>query len=368
MLKDKKKITFLIPTLSGGGSEGLCVNLANALNRNGWEVNLIALNTKNSVYHDRLDKNVDFINLNVKHALYSPYRLSKYLITNKPRKILIFNYELTVITIIIKRLLGIEIKIISRNRNTMSHVQNRPGSFWVKFIVNPLVKYFYGSADHIINQCYDMRDDLLTIYPKITNKTSVIYNPINSIIEKHSKTINFCSLSSQDYILCVGRLERQKAFHFAIEGFARLAQEFSSIRLKIVGAGVLEEELKEFANNYGVRERVDFEGFKKNIIPYYLGAKVTLLTSLYEGFPNVLVESISLGKPVVAFDCQSGPREIVLDSINGYLVQYKNIEDLAEKLKISIKTKWDHVAVAESAERFSTENIIKAYEDRIQML
>ena len=368
MLKDKKKITFLIPSLSGGGSEGLCVNLANTLSQSGWEVNLIALNIKNSIYHDRLSKNVNFVILDVKHAVYSPYKIVKYLLANKPNKILIFNYELTIVTIFIKMLLGLKITIIARNRNTMSHVQNRPGGFWVKYIVNPLVKKFYGNADHIINQCEDMRDDLITIYPKIIDKTSVIYNPINQVIEEYSKTLDFAKPFSDEYLLCVGRLERQKAFHYAIEGFARLTKEFSSLRLKIVGAGILENNLKKCANDFGVRDRVDFEGFKKDIIPYYLGAKATLLTSLYEGFPNVLVESLALGKPVVAFDCQSGPREIVLDSVNGYLVEYKNIDDLAEKLKISIKKKWDYVAVAESAERFSMKNTIKAYEDRIRML
>ena len=94
----------------------------------------------------------------------------------------------------------------------------------------------------------------------------------------------------------MGRLERQKAFHYAIEGFARLTKEFSSLRLKIVGAGILENDLKKCANDFGVRDRVDFEGFKKDIIPYYLGAKATLLTSLYEGFPKDSMTRIATRK------------------------------------------------------------------------
>ena len=368
MLHDNKKITFLITSLSGGGSEGLSVNLANSLAKRGWEVNLIVLHMKNSVYHERLNKNVNFVILDTKHAVYSPYKLIKYLLTNKPKKILVFTYELTVITILIKKLLNLNITIIARNRNTMSHVQKRPGGLWVKLIVNPLVKIFYSYADHIINQCEGMRNDLLTIYPEISQKTSVIYNPINSIIEEYAKTQDLANKSSQEYILCVGRLDRQKAFHFAIEGFAKITQDFPKLRLKIVGKGILENELKRCAAEHDVQSKVDFEGFKKNMIPYYLDAEITLLTSLYEGFPNVLVESIALGTPIVAFDCQSGPKEIVLDSINGHLAIYKNVDNLAEKLKIAINTKWDTAVVAESAKRFSMLNTIKAYEDTIERL
>ena len=120
---EDKNITFLISSLSGGGSEALCVNLANSFAELGWKVNLVVLNMKNSVYHERLSNNVNFTILDVRHALYSPYKLIKYLLVNKPKKILVFTYELTSIIVLIKKLLGLNLKIIARNRNTMSLVQ-----------------------------------------------------------------------------------------------------------------------------------------------------------------------------------------------------------------------------------------------------
>ena len=134
-------------------------------------------------------------------------------------------------------------------------------------------------------------------------------------------------------MLCVGRLEKQKAFHYAIEAFAAVAKKFPNLRLKIVGKGRLENQLKQNAMDLGVSDRVDFEGFQKNMIPYYLNAKATILTSLYEGYPNVLIESITLRTPVIAFDCPSGPSEIIKDKINGYLVKYQDLEDLKIKLE-----------------------------------
>ena len=86
--------------------------------------------------------------------------------------------------------------------------------------------------------------------------------------------------------------KKPNAFHYAIEGFASIANQFPELRLKIVGRGELENALKRHAERYSVLNRVDFEGFQKNIINYYLFAKATLLTSFYEGFPNVLLNQL----------------------------------------------------------------------------
>ena len=119
-----------------------------------------------------------------------------------------------------------------------------------------------------------------------------------------------------------------------LEAFAGISNKFPNLRLKIVGQGRLESHLKQIAIDNGVKDLVDFEGFQKDMIPYYLNARATVLTSIYEGYPNVLVESITLRTPVVAFDCPSGPSEIVKDKINGYLVKYQDVKELKEKLNL----------------------------------
>ena len=86
----------------------------------------------------------------------------------------------------------------------------------------------------------------------------------------------------------MGRLEKQKAFNYAIEAFSGIKDNFPNLRLKIVGQGSLKQELKQKAIDLNVENRVDFEGFQKDIIPYYLHSKATVLTSIYEGYPNVL--------------------------------------------------------------------------------
>ncbi|WP_127470650.1 glycosyltransferase [Thiomicrorhabdus aquaedulcis] len=357
-----KKVTFLISSLAGGGAEGVCVNVANGLAEQGLQVDLVVLHLNNAAYHDRVSDKVNLVVLGVNHARYAGMALLKYILKQKPKTILVFNYELAVMLVMLRSIFYFKTRIIARNINTLSQKRNQAQGFWRKYVVKPLIDGFYCKVDHVINQCQAMREDLISLYPQLAEKSSVIYNPVAKHIEDYAKTHDLSQVEKQDYLLCVGRLEKQKAFHYAIEGFAGVANEFPNLRLKIVGQGSLEQVLKQCAVDLGVADRVDFEGFQKDMIPYYLHAEATVLTSLYEGFPNVLVESITLGTPVVAFDCQSGPSEIIHDGVNGYLVKYLDIEDFKNKLAKLINSNFDPLDVSASASKNSVLEVSKAYE------
>jgi len=333
-MNSNKKITLVISSLAGGGAEGVCVSIANSFSEKGWNVDLIILNLNNQVNYEKLANNVNLILLNVKYARYSPISLLRYIFTYKPKLFFIFNYELSVILLILRFLFRFKFKIISRNINTMSIKikKLKEKRFWSKYVVYNLISYFYKKNDYIVNQCYAMQRDLLKIYPELTNSTRVIYNPIPSHFENYANKEDLNKIKKKDYILCVGRLEKQKAFHYAIEAFAGITNQFPNLRLKIVGQGILLKQLKKVAESFNISAKVDFEGYQKNIIPYYLKAKVTILTSHYEGYPNVLIESIAMNTPVIAFDCMSGPNEIIQDGINGYLVKHLDTIDLKDKL------------------------------------
>jgi glycosyltransferase involved in cell wall biosynthesis len=358
---NNKKATFLISSLSGGGAEGVCVNVANGLTDIGWEVNLVVLHLKNSAYRDRVSEKVNLVVLGVNHARSSSLALLRYIRQNKPKTILVFNYELPVILVILRSLFRLKTKIVARNINTLSQQQALAKGFWLKYVVMPFVNKFYIKADHIINQCEAMREDLLALYPHNSIKSSVIYNPLAKHIEDYAQSIDLKGVDKHNYLLCIGRLEMQKGFHLAIEAFAKLSSEFPTLRLKIIGKGSLELELKELVLRLGIVDRVDFEGFQKDMIPFYLHAKATILTSLYEGFPNVLIESIGIGTPVVAFDCPSGPKEIIINGSNGYLVKNKCLIDLGDKLRLALNKQWDSSIILNSANPYYLENIVHKY-------
>jgi glycosyltransferase involved in cell wall biosynthesis len=213
-----------------------------------------------------------------------------------------------------------------------------------------------------------MYDDLLNEHPKLYEKASIIFNPVSGQIADYAKSQEIISVMKKDYILCVGRLEKVKAFNYAIEAFAGISNKFSNLRLKIVGTGKLEEELKKKASELSVLDRVDFEGFQQNIIPYYLYAKATMLTSLYEGYPNALIESIALGTPVIAFDCRCGPDEIIQDNINGFLVRHLDVEDLKDKMGKILDTNFNRKKIILTAKNNQIEHVSELYEKLIKSM
>ncbi len=369
-MNSKNKITFLISTLSGGGAEGVCVGIANTFVERGWSVDLVVLNLKNEAYLNRLSDKVNLIVLNVNRARYSGLSLIKYIIKNKVKKVLVFNYELSVVLVILKYFLNFKIKIISRNISTFSAKMKQyyQLSLWDRYVVRPLIKFFYHRVNYVINQSNGMRDDLISIYPHLKDNSTVIFNPIPAHLIDFAKKYDLSKIKKENYLLCIGRLEKIKGFHYAIEAFAGIAKNYPNLRLKIVGKGSQEKNLKQKAIEHSVFDRIDFEGFKKDIIPYYLHARVTILPSLYEGYPNVLIESISMNTPVIAFDCPSGPNEIIIDGRNGYLVKNQDVDDLRKKMLNFPYDKFIYKDLVNSIKKNHIEKVFNQYEKLINSL
>lgn len=356
----QKKVTFFISTLSGGGAESVCINIANELSKKDWDVTIVILNLKNTDYIDRINNRVQLISLNVSKARYAFFELRKFIKKNKIKKVIAFDYVMVILLVIIKMTIIKKYKIIFRNINTLSSKINATKTF-KQYIIYSLLKKIFYKVDYIINQCKGMQDDLLEILNLNQKKNIIIYNPVNKIIENAS--IESSHIVKEDYFLCIGRLEKQKSFDTAIEAFAIFSKTHPTYRLKIVGKGSLEKDLRVKVNSLNIQNKVDFEGFQANVIEYYKKARATLLTSLYEGFPNVLIESITLGTPVISLDIPSGPREIIVKGVNGYLVENKDLEAFSSSMIEIIENKMDVKMVIESSKQYYLDNIIVEWEE-----
>jgi glycosyltransferase involved in cell wall biosynthesis len=129
-------------------------------------------------------------------------------------------------------------------------------------------------------------------------------------------------------VLACGRLSQEKGFDILIEAMSRLPPTLGA-HLWILGAGGLHATLQKHARRLGIGERVHFLGFQRDVWAYYRAADVFALSSRWEGFANVLVEALAIGLPVVATDCDFGPREVLEDGRWGLLVPPENAEALA---------------------------------------
>lgn len=353
---------FIISSLSGGGAEGVCVNVASGLADLSLDIELLVLNLRRAVYQDRLSSNVKLTSLNVSNARYSFIPLIRHLRKTKPDRVVVFNYELAIVLVLIRPFLGFKFRLIARNINTVSASLDTKSPSAKKRALRALVQRLYCKVDHVINQCEGMRKDLLNTLGLDVSRTSVIYNPVNEIVEKQAQGNGASRSDGFTDILCIGRLEPQKSFDLAIKAFAVFLTEYPNYRLIIAGQGSLEKDLKQLVHDLSLADKVSFVGFKADTVHYYSTAKFTLLTSLYEGFPNVLVESITLGTPVVSVNCPSGPDEIVVKGVNGYLVEDRSVDSVAEAMKSAAFKEWDRDAIKQTAESFSRKNILAAWQ------
>jgi len=159
-------------------------------------------------------------------------------------------------------------------------------------------------------------------------KSKVILNPLKiKQIEQNKR---------EKIILAVGRLDPQKGFDRLIKSFSLLQTDW---QLVVAGEGEERENLQSLIEELNLQEKVFLIGRKKDIENYYAKASIFTLSSRMEGFPNVLAEAMAYGCAVVAFDCLTGPRDIIEDNKNGFLVKDGDIKMFAKKIDILINDK-----------------------------
>ncbi|MFD2632139.1 glycosyltransferase [Idiomarina piscisalsi] len=354
-----KSVTLLLGTLSGGGSESVCINLANFLSARGWDVTLVCVNLKSRDYESAVTDKVNLVDLKAPRLMLAFFYLIPFLRKEQPSLVLSFHYYTASLLLLCRLFLRKKYKVLLRNNISLSSSEkNKEGLDKIAF---KFVKLIYKKFDAVISQCKSMEKELLSSYGVSPKKSHVIYNPLKPLqIQKNKKEIKGVP---ENYILSVGRLSDQKQFRHAIYALKMLSEQgYDSLRLVIVGQGGELKNLKDYSRELCVSERVIFLGFTKELGMLYKGAKLTLMTSKFEGFPNVLIESISVGTPVVSYDCATGPSEIVVDNVNGLLVEKNNKTRLVKALTSVLDADWDSDEIIGTSLRFSPDSIVPQYE------
>jgi len=205
-----------------------------------------------------------------------------------------------------------------------------------------------------------MANDLIKNYGVDEDTVTVINNPVSeSILERQSEVKK---TKRKHQILYVGELSHQKGVERLIYAFELCSEKDTELQLKIVGDGPKREKLTNLCCDLGIENHVEFCGEVDNVADYYLRSRATVLSSRYEGFPNVLIESITLGTPIVAFDCPSGPAEIVQEKKNGYLVKQNNVDLFAERILDIIDGSFNISKIIDTGKKYQSTNILPKYE------
>lgn len=205
---------------------------------------------------------------------------------------------------------------------------------------------------------------MIKIAPLIKNKIIVINNPLDLkfINSKMNINMNIFKNKSKIQLLSVGRLEHQKGYDLLISMFVKLPENYN---LTILGEEVChgnKDKLIAYSKKLGVSERIIFKGFVNNPYEYMANADIFVLSSRYEGFPNVVLEALGCGIPVVAFECPGGINEIIIDGINGFKAIEQDVDDLKDKIIKASNAIFDKNMVIKSVvDRYSISKIIKKY-------
>lgn len=177
-------------------------------------------------------------------------------------------------------------------------------------------------------------------------------------------------LEGKHMLLAVGRLSDQKGFDLLIHAFQRLADRFPDWRLVILGEGPEREFLQAQIEAAGLGNRIALPGVAGNVGEWYAAADLYVISSRFEGFPNTLVEALAYGLPVVSFDCDTGPRDIIRHGVDGLLVPAGDGAGLEEAMgrlmgDEALRQQFSEKAV-EARERFSIERIAGLWEQMFQ--
>lgn len=351
-----RDVHIFIGGLERGGTQRNCVNIANMLFLNGHSVEITTVrNVDNDGYKDDLCHGVLLRTLNRESTIHSIIPLINVIRKiNKDTTILIMNYELLPFIVLVSKCLRKKSRIVVRNMNYISKSMASKNRGIFTIIQKYLMLLTFPLTDVVVHQCNAMKKDFHSYCLFQPKHSTVIKNVVNFPRKSLPATI-----AQKPYLLLVGRLVEQKNIRLAIDILKSLHNKSYELNLIVIGEGDLLSDLQDYAERLGLLQYIKFLGRKNNVNEYYFSAHATILTSNYEGFPNVLIESMSCGTPVVAHNCKSGPEELIVNGENGFLVGFQNILEFVDAI-IKIKN-IDRSSISSTITAFLPANVYNDY-------
>lgn len=333
MSKITPRIALFLRTLGGGGAERAHINLARGLIDVGIEVDLV-LSAGQGLELWEIPPEVRVIDLKAPRVSASLPSLIRYLRQEQPVALIPTLHYAIEIAILAKYFAGVSTKVLVPEQNNLSREVKYHEKKLHRRLIPLFVRVLYPFADAIVGVSQGVAKDIAQLAGLPLERIRVIYNPaFPELQEKSQEPIDhpWFMPGEPPVIISVGRLEDQKDFPTLIRAFARVREVYRS-RLMILGWGPDRPQLEALVKELGLTEDVEMPGFVKNPFPYMKKAAVFALSSRWEGMPNVIIEALTIGTPVVSTNCESGPTEILDNNKYGELVPVGDSKSLADAL------------------------------------
>ncbi len=366
-----KQVIFFHPYFSDGGVERTNLGLAKGLIESGYTVTFLTTSYTNHFMKEIDELNIELMSFGDKKVSSCVFDIVKYLNSISSENKVYFiscQYYVNVFSMIASLLVKNrkDIKFINSERNYLNRYLTT-GSIKNKLLPY-LIKFFYKFADVVVANSQETAKDL----SKFINKTvEFSYNPtINKRVDNlKNELINekWFLEDKREVIISVGRLSYEKDFMTLLKAY-HLFDNKKQYKLVILGDGEEREELIHFIEKNNLKNDVYLPGFVKNPYKFLNHSSLFVLSSVYEGLPNVLIEALYLGIPAISTKCKSGPAEILIDE--RLLVDVGDYKSMAKKMEFMLNNKNEAYRLLNKAftqlDRFKYENSTESFIEVIE--
>ena len=355
----RRHLLFCIPTLRSGGAERVILTLLKHLDREKFRLSLAVVDTTGEVFLDQIPADVEFINLGVTRVRYALPKIVALIWNRRPEVVFSTLGHLNIALAMVRRILPSNIQLIARETTVVSYGQqaSRSPNLW-----GQLTRLYYKNVDLLVCQSRYMQHDLVLNFAFPKQKTVIINNPVDRTHIKSQllrSQIKPRKNTNLIHLVAAGRLEKVKGFDLLIDAFSLINNPL--LRLEIIGDGGQRESLQRLICAKKLESQINLSGFQSNPYGIIANADSLVISSRFEGFPNVVLEALACGTPVIATPAPGGLKEI-LDGVSSCQIA---TEVSAASLACAISTwisKPRKQVDPRLLERYDLDQIIKQYE------
>jgi GalNAc-alpha-(1->4)-GalNAc-alpha-(1->3)-diNAcBac-PP-undecaprenol alpha-1,4-N-acetyl-D-galactosaminyltransferase len=358
------RITLIINSMGSGGAARVMCNMATYWVERGREVTLITLNSVQQDFYAihpdvrRVGLGLTGCSRNFAAAIGNNLprlrRLRQEIKASRPDIVLSFVDTTNVLTL--ASTVGLAVPVIAAE-----HID--PRQYAVSPVWQALRRLVYPRAAGVVVLTDSVRPWAEGIVKK--SAVHVIPNSVTVSAIKHNGVQKQSDLGGT--IAAMGRLVPQKGFDLLLKAFGLCAREHPDWSLVILGEGEERSRLEALICELGIKDRVSLPGQVRDPSNILSKADIFVLASRYEGFPMALVEAMSCKLAVISTDCDSGPREMIRDGVNGILVPPNDVNALASAMDRLMKNRRERERFGARAvdviDRFSVERVMGMWDD-----
>ncbi|WP_302698374.1 glycosyltransferase family 4 protein [uncultured Prevotella sp.] len=361
-------IVYIVPEMSHPGGIGRVTAIkANHFAATGNDVTIITeIQGKNSFYYE-LNDNIKHYDIGLSECqnkilkFFIRIKRLKNLLENIKPNIVIYTYFVLPIHCSFQYVSILECHFNHDVANLMAQAFNT--SLVKAKYITKYYEYIASKADILVV----LTDQDKKLWKDSCKKTNIIRIPnMNSFSSEQTSKLN------NKKAIAVGRLDAQKGFDRLIAIWARVYNEHKDWQLNIYGKGPDRKKLEDLINTYGLNNSVFINDPVKNIRDKYIESSILCFTSTYEGWGLVITEAMSCGLPVIAYDIPCGPKDIIENDYNGFLVRDNDIEKYVKYLSVLMddKTKRESMGMTafESAQKYNTNIVMKQWDNLLEQI